>query len=254
MATTSTDARTTIIRPFAPLPEDTFDPAYPQRNVDRVIIKHPAYPDHNDLLSFYAWDNGSGIHLGTVLLACRLVACNEFDGFLTKDRNGTQQITDSEDSVLAPGIYFFHVRPPQPDIYRYPIYPCFKDWRYPHDSVPNSWVGSWTRTTAPPSIDEAANSSVSLAVIARDKKCCVSGFQDGLERAHLCPQAEKEWFRQNDMQEYNSCLGLATEYFVDDKANSISLRVDIYQCFDKGSFVIVRKEGNWVAHFLRQTN
>ncbi|KAN0071962.1 hypothetical protein V8E54_009691 [Elaphomyces granulatus] len=229
-----------------------FDPAYPQEFVDRVIIEHPAYSDAHDLLSFYAWDNGSGIHLGTVLLACRLVACNEFDGFLTKDRNGTQQITKSEDSVLEPGIYFFHVRPPQPDIYRYPIYPSFKEWRYPHNCVPNSWVGSWTRTTVPSIIDSTSNNS--LAVIARDKKCCVSGYQDGLERAHLCPQAEKEWFTENNMQEYNSCLDLATEYFINDQVNSVSLRLDIQQCFAKGDFVIVRKEGNWVAHFLRPTN
>lgn len=190
-------AATSLIRPFAPLPDGMFDPAYPQEFVHRVIIKHPAYSDANNLLSFYAWDNGSGIHLGTVLLACRLVACNEFNGFLTKDRNGIQQITKSEDSVLEPGIYFFHVRPPQPDIYRYPIYPSFKEWRYPHNSVPNSWVGSWTRTTVPSIIDSTSNNSI--AVIARDKKCCVSGYQDGLERAHLCPQAEKEWFTENNI-------------------------------------------------------
>jgi HNH endonuclease len=118
--------------------------------------------------------------------------------------------------------------------------------------VPNSWVGSWTRTTVPSIIDSTSNNSI--AVIARDKKCCVSGYQDGLERAHLCPQAEKEWFTENNMHKYNSCLDLATEYFINDQANSVSLRLDIQQCFANGDFVIVRKEGDWVAHFLRPTN
>jgi hypothetical protein len=104
------------------------------QDVDRIIIRHPA---HNDLLSFCAWDHGSGIHLGTVLLACWLVACNEFDSFLTRDRNGFQRITDPDDSLLPHGLYFFHVRPPQPDIYKYPIYSCFKDWTYPHEKEPN---------------------------------------------------------------------------------------------------------------------
>lgn len=227
---------------------------YPQENAERVIIKHPAYFDNNDLLTFYAWDCGSGIHLGMVLLACRLIACNEFDGFLTKDRKGTEQITDPESSLLAPGEYFFHVRPPQPEIYEYPIYPSFKHWSYPHNKVPYSWVGSWTKTSAPQGLGEISNSDVSLAVINRDRKCCVSGFDDELQRAHLCPQTEKEWFYKNDMQEYNSNISLSRRSLIDDKANSISLRCDIHQSFNRGNFVIVRKDGSWVAHFLKLTN
>jgi hypothetical protein len=78
-----------------PIPESLIDQRYPhQKIVSRVIIRHPAYSDHNELLSFNAWDHGhSGVHLGTVLLACQLVACNEFNGFLTKDRNGSERIT-----------------------------------------------------------------------------------------------------------------------------------------------------------------
>ncbi|KAN0071961.1 hypothetical protein V8E54_009690, partial [Elaphomyces granulatus] len=228
-----------------------FDPAFPQQNVDKVIIKHPAYSDQNELLSLNAWDNGSGIHFGTVLLACQLVACNEFNGFLTKDQNGTQRITDSEDSVLEPGIYFFHVRSPQPDIYRYPIYSCFKDWRYPHDNVPNSWVRPRPRTSMPAA---ATYSNGSHAIIVRDGKCCVSRYQDGLERTHLCPRAEREWFDDNSMRRYCHLSSVPSESFIDDQANSISLRADIHRCFDKGDFVIVRKEESWVAHFLKETN
>jgi hypothetical protein len=78
-------------RPFPPPPEHLIDQMYPHvyDDVPKVIIRHPAYSDDsNVLLVFYAWDHAFddpsdhsiGVHLGTALLACRLVACNEFDG------------------------------------------------------------------------------------------------------------------------------------------------------------------------------
>ncbi|KAN0072930.1 hypothetical protein V8E54_009044 [Elaphomyces granulatus] len=153
---------------------------------------------------FYAWDRGSGI---TVLLACRLVACNESDGFLTKDWNGSGRITDPDDSLLAHGIYFFH-----------------------------------TTMTARVS-GGATNSSASPIIISRDGKCCVSSCLDALERAQLCPQPEKDWFQLNSMEEYNSNISLSDKYWLDGQVNSISLRSDIHWAFDAGSFAIVRKDG-----------
>jgi hypothetical protein len=49
-------------------------------------------------------------------------------------------------------------------------------------------------------------------------------------------------------------MGLSGKTWIDDRANSISLRSDIYGIFDAGTFVIVRKNNNWVAHFLKYTN
>ena len=139
---------------------------------------------------------------------CSLVTCNEFDGFLTKDRNGSEPITGPDDPLLAHGIYFFHVRWPQPDIYKYPIYSSFRNWTYPHVKAPNSWVGSWTTTTAPRVPGGATNSTTSPIVISRNGKRCVSCV-DALERAYLSPQAEKDWFQLNSMQEYNANISLS---------------------------------------------
>jgi hypothetical protein len=48
------------------VPENLSDGTYPPSElVDRVMTKHPGYEDHNDLIGFYAWDNSSGIYLGT---------------------------------------------------------------------------------------------------------------------------------------------------------------------------------------------
>ncbi|KAN0074014.1 hypothetical protein V8E54_007951, partial [Elaphomyces granulatus] len=85
------------------------------------------------------------------------------------------------------------------------------------------------------------NSTTSLAIIKRDIKCCISTFQDGLKRAHLCPPVCID------------CLS-AGRSWIDDRANSIALRKDIHGLFDTGSFVFVRKRGNWVVHCLRFTN
>ena len=227
-----------------PIPESLIDRRYPHENiVPRVIIRHPAYSDHNELLSFNAWDYGrSGVHLGTVLLACRLVACNEFNGFLTKDQNGSEQITGPDDSLLHTGVYFFHVREQDP-AYKYPIYSSFKDWTYPHGKLPSSWVGSWTTTIAPGFSAGVSDSTTSALVISRDGMCCVSSCVDSLERAYLCPQSERDWFLLNSMQLYNSNNSLSPRYFLNDKVNSISLRVDIHRKIDAGGFVIVRKNG-----------
>jgi HNH endonuclease len=242
------------VRPIVTVavPEYLSDGRYPPSGpVGRVIIKHPGYEDHNDLIGFYAWDNSPGIHLGTVLLACGIVACNEFNGYLSQDKNGNARITEPDDYLLPVGDYFFHIGR---DVLKYPVFPSFREWVFPHDNIPKNWVGQWSRNIAPQVLGETVNSTTSLAIIARDEKCCISTFQDGLERAHLCPQWEKDWFNSNDLQDYNSTMGLAGRSWIDDRANSIALRKDIHGLFDTGSFVFVRKRGNWVAHCLRVTN
>ena len=236
-----------------PFPENLSDET-PSGLVDRVVIMHPGYQRNNDLITFYAWDNGTngnGIHLGTVLLACGIIACNEFKGYISRNKDGSNRITEPDYYLLPTGLYYFYIGP---GVSRYPVFPSFGEWTYPHDNVPKTWVGEWSRLTAPRSLGENVNSTTSLAVITRDTKCCISAFRDGIEGAHLCPQAEKDWFNANNMQSYNSTIGLSGKTFIDDRANSISLRSDIHGIFDAGSFVIVRKNNNWVAHFLKYTN
>jgi len=92
--TSSTDG---FHRPIisAPVPENLIDQIYPpQEYVCRVIIRHPAYLDQQfaELLRVGLW-----------------LWHPSWDGFLTKDRNGSQRITDPDDSLLAHGVYFFHV-------------------------------------------------------------------------------------------------------------------------------------------------
>jgi HNH endonuclease len=237
-----------------PVPENLTDNTYPPSGrVDRVIIKHPGYEENNDLLSFYVWDNGTngmGIHFATVILACGIVACNEYNGYISVGKDGSNRITAPDDYLVPPGEYYFHVR----DGLKYPVFPSFRDWIFPHKNVPRTWVGEWSRITGPRVTGENVNSVTSLAVTTRDTKCCISAFRDGIERAHLCPKSEKDWFNINNMQSYNSTMGLSGKAWIDDRANSISLRSDIHGIFDAGVFAIVRKNNNWVVHFLNFTN
>ena len=237
-----------------PVPEYLTDNTYPPSGrVDRVIIKHPGYEENNDLLSFYAWDNGTngmGIHFATVILACGIMACNEYNGYISAGKDGSNRITAPDDYLVPPGEYYFHVR----DGLRYPVFPSFREWIFPHNNVPKTWVGEWSRITGPRITGENVNSVTSLAVTTRDTKCCISAFRDGMERAHLCPKSEKDWFNINNMQSYNSTMGLSGKAWIDDRANSITLRSDIYGLFDAGVFAIVRKNNNWVVHFLNFTN
>lgn len=255
----------------------------------RLVVKHPAYPDdfrQNDLLTFYAWDlPEGGLHAPTVLLACGLIACNEFNGYLTKDRGGQQVVSCDNDQILPAGQYYFQVPHPHSrsstdtstafpgyplpsstgttttNRYKYPVYPSFAHWAFPHGNIPQAWHSSSTRLEdvtdeiTPSDFTSAkAVSAMSSAVIARDRCCTLSGYRDVLQRAHLCPRSEVEWFQTNGMDQYNNQLELSGDIITDDMANAITLKTDMHQSFDQKHFVIVRKKGQWVAHFLRTTH
>ncbi|KAN0072780.1 hypothetical protein V8E54_008894 [Elaphomyces granulatus] len=131
--------------------------------------------------------------------------------------SGSQRITGPDDFRLASGTM---------------------NWTYPHEKLPHSWVGSWTTTTAPEFSAEATDSTTS---------------PHDFERWDVLRFVER-LVPVNDMQLYNSNHTLSYKYWLDDKVNSISLRVDIHRKFDAGCFVIVRKDGTWVNHFLKPTN
>merc|ERR1711881_641030 len=164
------------------------------------------------------------------------------------------------DRLLPPGQYYFHVPSPtdQPLPYKYPVYPNFQNWSFPHQTIPQDWKTGSDDTTDEISLSDFASarsvSAISSAVIARDKSCIVSGSRDFLHRAHLCPRAETEWFQTNGMSRYNNQLELSGDVATDDMANAIALRPDIHTAFDQGYFMIARKKEHWVLHFLRTTH
>ncbi|CCG82270.1 protein of unknown function [Taphrina deformans PYCC 5710] len=125
----------------------------------KLTFKHPAYSSSiggNTILSLWAWDSSDGgIHHGTALLACMLVACNAFDGYLSLDQNGVDPVTQGYDEPLPfrRDNYYFHVpnideyatprqqSAPAPALapasavvpHKYPVYATFDHWRFPHN-------------------------------------------------------------------------------------------------------------------------
>lgn len=243
----------------------------------KVSFRHPAYKDernHNILFSIPAFDGEhGGLHHGTALLACGIIACNAWYGYLTESRAGPP-IEMCMEGILSATNYWFYVPQdaPGPDIsaqtrtddaaYAYPVCPSFDHWAFPHDSEPPNWpsysfpgetseeIGSPVYL-APPSVSA---SNFSNNVLSRDRSCRVSGYRDFIEGAHLCPRSKLEWFRQNGMQLYNRNQMLQVPNQVDDIGNAVAMRADIHNAFDARIFVIVRKGGKWTNHFLSITN
>ncbi|KAL9616337.1 MAG: hypothetical protein Q9160_008780 [Pyrenula sp. 1 TL-2023] len=250
----------------ATVPSPIQDDPAPTANKHIIIFKHPGYPDEYDqnvLLQLYAWDSpNGGLHAGTALLACTLIACNAWNGYLTRERDGPR-LELHHDDVLSAQEYYFHV--PNFSVgpiasvkndspFRYPIYPSFRHWTFPHRHIPTQWreqnetdiFGSVT--TIPPSV-----SAVTAAVLHRDKYCIVSKCRDYIERAHLCPRNELDWFRENGLRRYNAQIHMSGDAIVDDMANALAMRADIHRAFDDCNFVLVPKCGHWTVHFLEKT-
>jgi hypothetical protein len=114
-----------------------------------------------------------GLHLGTALLACQIIAFNR-TGFLStsKDRRAPHIATTV---VLLDRRYYFHL---DDDL---PRYLDFSTWVFPHD-LDRGTYGSRER-----------ESDVSLVVKARDGMCLVSLCRDGLTTAHLVPRVLERW-------------------------------------------------------------
>ncbi|CAN8097127.1 unnamed protein product [Discula destructiva] len=116
-----------------------------------VSFRHPGYLEDDVLLTLPRLDSSSqrgaaraGVHHGTALLACQIVANNAFTGYLTTDREGNNRVSDSvpPDGVLLEDDYWFIVHgeaalgeeAPGEDAraYVYPVVPRFEEWRFPH--------------------------------------------------------------------------------------------------------------------------
>lgn len=234
----------------------------------KIKFRHPGYPDdfeQNILLSLYAFDHSTGgLHHGTAHLACAVVAGNAWNGFFTEERDGPKLVKSSEELLLGKS-YYFHV--PGEDMgdsssrrehYKYAVYPSFEHWNFPHSNLPPTWLMPSSPTSeasnedpctfAPPSA-----SNLTAAILRRDNSCRVSHQRDYIERAHLCPRTEFDWFRGNAMQQYNDSQGLGDDYLLDDISNAFALRADIHCAFDDRKFIVVPKLSHWVVHFLQLT-
>jgi hypothetical protein len=256
----STPSARIILRQPVPaqpaLPLSSFGGSRPEHT---VTFKHPGYPDQfsqNILLTLHAFDDiRGGLHCGTAHIACAIVACNAWDGYFSRTRDGSDRLNLQHDDLIFDKVLYFHV--PSGDA-KYPVYPDFANWAFPHGDLPPSWPRApasdddtldTAELRAPPS-----SSTLTAAVLRRDKACVISGQRDCVERAHLCPRSEVNWFDKNGMAQYNMNSQLVRDAVIDDITNAIALRSDLHTTFDAAKFVVVPKQDAWVAHFTHLTN
>lgn len=128
-----------LIRPPPlPAPSDGV-PLHPLPKLDKhysqpyVYIKHPGYNDNSVLLELPAfdplpstgqgdtagkWEVPVGVHHGTVLTICAIIADNAFDVYLSYDRDGVDRVDQHvhRDGILEAGEYWAQVphRPSRP--------------------------------------------------------------------------------------------------------------------------------------------
>ncbi|KAK4146081.1 uncharacterized protein C8A04DRAFT_35347 [Dichotomopilus funicola] len=184
---------------------------------DSIRFLHPGYRTENILLSLARVDRTTstsihGVHHGTALTACQIIAGNAFtNSFLALDKEGLQQVRVPVHDILTEEEYYFIVEGSE----RYPIVPSFQDWEFPHSRIPDWW----------PSV-------VTTPVSTSD--CAITNAGYAVGEAHLVPKEERVWYTENQMSRYG--VGLPD---IDNRANILPLRKDIHYSFDARWFVIV---------------
>jgi hypothetical protein len=82
---------------------------------DAIRFLHPAYSIPNTLLSLPRVDpvegtDTFGVHYGTALLACQIIAGNAFDtGHFTLDQAGQRPVNVQLDDILTERVYCFMI-------------------------------------------------------------------------------------------------------------------------------------------------
>ncbi|KAI1125364.1 hypothetical protein F5Y10DRAFT_247260 [Nemania abortiva] len=214
--------------------------------VDEIKFHHPGYKDGSGILfSLPRLDRSltppdgvrNGVHYGTALTACQIVANNAFHGYLATNREGSERVDPdlSRDHLLTKSDYWFivpadgHSGPNPPP---YPVVPSFRDWAFPHRDMPN-----WPRPKNPPGVD------------IDDSRCIVTRVGGLVNNCHLIPVADEKWFKANHMAQW-----YGKHRDINEKTNKITLRHDLHFALDAYMFAVVPKANNYVVHQLFATD
>ena len=132
-----------------------------------------------------------GAHYFTVISACRILTSET--GFLSLSRDRTQAAVNMDsDGILTQDRYYYHLDPPPAD----PLYPIcldFSSWSFPHHQLPKAWEKPSASEDAEQMGVISSWTAMSCVVKARDLRCRLSGWRDGLSTAHIVPKTESSW-------------------------------------------------------------
>jgi hypothetical protein len=146
------------------------------------LIKLPA----NDVSS----PNTFGLHNGTALSACQVLAYNA-PGFLSTSRDPadlqSRHVGNRDTLLLKRKYYYVVASKPQ-----YEICPLFSQWPFPHESYDEAWVSGPLNEGVKV---ELQADGASLVIKERDRVCPISRRGDSLSISHMVPAAERDWIR-----------------------------------------------------------
>jgi hypothetical protein len=207
--------------------------------------------------------DGIGLHHRTALIACGIVACNQWNGYLSAERNGPP-LSEPFDALLTGRQYFYHVRRPShlpgmpsvdkedpnsPDPLNYPICPRFADWSFPHGDLPPTWPAERDTTK-----DRCVPPSEQAYTVAHiDRGCVVTADVDHTECAYIVPEAQWSWYLGEGMRKYAEGHN-GDRAALDVLTNRVTLRPDVCASFNALQWAFVYKLDRWVAHFVGVTN
>jgi hypothetical protein len=212
---------------------------------------------------------GTGLHHRTALIACGIVACNQWNGYLSAERYGPP-LSEPFDALLTGSQYFYHVRRPSlllpglpsaanedpktTEPLQYPICPRFADWSFPHDNLPPTWPAA--RDTTHDRVVPLRHQAFTADHI--DGGCVVTADIDRAACAYLVPAEHWRWYGAERMQRYaesdNGHHGHDGGSELDVLANKVTLRPDVCAAFGALDWAPVYKLDRWVAHFFGATN
>ena len=158
-----------------------------------VQFYHPA--NNLRFLSLPAYDYcppNFGIHYGTAITACQILACNE-NGYLStsRNRNPDGRINMDLDSIIPSGAYYYHLNSPNSKAL-YPICRDFDCWKFPHENLPSAWEDK-SPPDPTPSIWPTNWSAISQKIKDRDAACLVSKWTESITTSHTVAKTAENW-------------------------------------------------------------
>ncbi|KAH8829751.1 hypothetical protein DL96DRAFT_1812908 [Flagelloscypha sp. PMI_526] len=199
----------------------------------------------------------SGVHLGMVLSACKILANNE-SGYLSHNLNGQSPIPSNNlDSFLRKGSYYYFVN--SDPSHQYPLCISIDSW-IPPKELPGTWRDVQLNADDDPTQvgiydiphpGTSNPSSISRKVKQLDEKCVLSGVTSCLNPSHMIHQSLEYWFEESNI-DVLADDELAAPNSFQSLRNIIVLRADIHgHLFDKNHFVFTPIGGRLVVHFIR---
>jgi hypothetical protein len=168
------------LRPTSQFPERAIMVSFWHPGTNELLLRLPA----NDVSS----PNVFGLHHGTALLACEVLAYNA-RGYLSTSRDpadhGSQHAGGRDSLLLERKYYYFIPSKPQYEICR-----LFSEWPFPHESYAEVWGSGILDSSVRV---ELQTDGASLVIRERDGVCAISGCSDSLSMSYIVPIAESDW-------------------------------------------------------------